>query len=624
MASSACRGRHTKSGARQVRTVVACRKKFMLLNECRRASGGAPRICNKSVRQCHRNSPPRPCRSGSCLQVSTLSSRHRPTSAPSPGPSEKQAACSTTLPPPSKERHDGEIDEYFLGTMLFIEAEAGLAPRRVCARSRACSRWSTVSQRLTTLTICSAFCATSTRRRRDGRTSACWRPSRPGRAARPAVSVCRCGNPTRPSSRPTCAIRVPQALQPVRRHPIAAGSADRRRARSLAARRCGTYDPAQRRRLADFLLDKCHVVVVSTTGIDRAHRMFTVLNATGKPLARNDILKADLLGGVPPAAMKKRNANLGSQRNRTSATNSRTSSAIFAPFTARNSPQVISGIRNIAAVEGGGLPFIERILQPAAAIYEDIRKSRHEGSPHSRAIHVADLSRLAEGAQRLGAAGDAVVAGKGKDAAELAWFLGALDRLAYGLRILGHGTKRASARFGAVVHAIRSNRDLEKRCEPTQSRARRAAHDPSQSARSARPQRADGQAGAAAPQRPHGRQSSGPADRGTLPSSICCRANRASTVPGVTPFPIRSSATATPSRSATSCWSPRRRTTRPATWTSPARRRCCSGRRSADAAHQRLRAAAERSGRRSRSGSAKPSCCASSTASGGSARGPRA
>ena len=64
------------------------------------------------------------------------------------------------------------------------------------------------------------------------------------------------------------------------------------------------FDPAQRRRLADFLFDKCHVVVVSTTGIDRAHRIFTVLNARGKPLARNDILKADLLGGVPPAGMK--------------------------------------------------------------------------------------------------------------------------------------------------------------------------------------------------------------------------------------------------------------------------------------------------------------------------------
>src|SRR5690606_36486894 len=38
---------------------------------------------------------------------------------------------------------------------------------------------------------------------------------------------------------------------------------------------------SQRRQLADVLLDKCHVVLVSAKGIDRAHRMFTVLNTAG-------------------------------------------------------------------------------------------------------------------------------------------------------------------------------------------------------------------------------------------------------------------------------------------------------------------------------------------------------
>ena len=63
---------------------------------------------------------------------------------------------------------------------------------------------------------------------------------------------------------------------------------------------CSGYDAAERRRLADFLLDRCCVVLVATTDIDRAHRMFTVLNTTGKELARNDILKALLLSGVRP------------------------------------------------------------------------------------------------------------------------------------------------------------------------------------------------------------------------------------------------------------------------------------------------------------------------------------
>lgn len=65
------------------------------------------------------------------------------------------------------------------------------------------------------------------------------------------------------------------------------------------------YDLSQRQRLAAFLLDQCFVAVLSTTGVDRAHRMFTVLNTAGKPLGRNDILKAQLLAGLKPQEMQR-------------------------------------------------------------------------------------------------------------------------------------------------------------------------------------------------------------------------------------------------------------------------------------------------------------------------------
>ena len=49
-------------------------------------------------------------------------------------------------------------------------------------------------------------------------------------------------------------------------------------------------------RLATFVLANCSLVAVVTNTIDRAFQMFTVLNDTGKPLTRNDILKAELIG----------------------------------------------------------------------------------------------------------------------------------------------------------------------------------------------------------------------------------------------------------------------------------------------------------------------------------------
>ena len=214
------------------------------------------------------------------------------------------------------------------------------------------------------------------------------------------------------------------------------------------------------------------MVVVSTTGIDRAHRIFTVLNARGKPLARNDILKADLLGGVPPAAMKdatrtweRAEAHLGDEFE-----------SLFSHLRiihARSSPQVISGIRNIAAEAGGGQPFIEQILQPAATVFDDILKSRHEGSAHSRKI-----SSLLTYLGWLKGHSDWVPPvmlwwlGKGKDAASSRGSSAALDRLAYGLRILGHGAKRRASRFGASCTRSATAGTCKGAGEPAQSCAR--------------------------------------------------------------------------------------------------------------------------------------------------------
>ena len=88
-------------------------------------------LSDKSVPRCHRNLPPRPCRSGSCLQVSTPS-RRRPTSAPSRGSSEKPSRLldDLTAAMEAEMTKAARSDEYFLGTMLFIEAErsAGRLP----------------------------------------------------------------------------------------------------------------------------------------------------------------------------------------------------------------------------------------------------------------------------------------------------------------------------------------------------------------------------------------------------------------------------------------------------------------------------------------------------------------
>jgi hypothetical protein len=354
----------------------------------------------------------------------------------------------------------GRMDDYFLGTMLFIEPErtpSRLSSLRFARQPRALEVVDGL-QRLTTLTI--LFCVI-----RDLARSGADQPHE-----RLLTAI---GTGQKSKTRPRLTlqdrdqgffhtyVRAPGATRVAAPESGLTVAQDRiLEVRDHLIRSVEELDADQHARLADFLLDRCHVVVVSTTGIDRAHRMFTVLNDSGKALGCHDILKADLLGAVPPAAMERAAAAWDDAKARLDEHFDPLFSHIRAMY-ARSSPQVIEGIRSIAAEAGGGLPFIERILQPAAGIFEDILSARHSGSPHSRTI-----SSLLTYLGWLRGQGDWVPPvimwwlAKGDDPAELAWFLAALDRLAYGLRILEQGNKRRGNRFGAVMHAIRHGRDL--------------------------------------------------------------------------------------------------------------------------------------------------------------------
>ena len=219
-------------------------------------------------------------------------------------------------------------------------------------------------------------------------------------------------------------------------------------------------EPEQRRRLTEFLLERCYVVFAVTTSIDRAHRMFMVLNATGKPLARNDILKAELLGGVAVAARPQATA-VWERMEKSLGDDFESLFSHVRSMHGRPERQVIAGIRTIAAEAGGAQAFIERELQPAAAIFDAIRRARHMGSPHSAAIQrtLSYLSWL-PAADWLPSAMLWCLK-RGNDAAGFAWFLKALDRMAYGLRIVGLGANRRSSRFGAVIWAIHKGHDLK-------------------------------------------------------------------------------------------------------------------------------------------------------------------
>jgi hypothetical protein len=346
---------------------------------------------------------------------------------------------------------------YFLGAMLFIERDRPPASR-LKAWQRASVRTLEVVdglQRLTTLTILLCALRDLDAERTDPRVhTAIGTGSGPN--ARPRLSI---GEPDEAFFLKY--VRAPGATRLEPEH----GDLSPARQRTLDVRdhlvtALSAYDAADRRKLADFLLDRCCVVQMVATDIDQAHRLFEVLNARGKPLARNDILKAELLGGVPEGARAAVKATWDAAALCAGADFEQLFSHIRAMYRLPDG-KVISDIREIAAETGGAQAFVQRVLEPSAAAFDGIRSARHAGSPHSAAvcrflrylgwhsfsdwIPPAMLRWLA----------------KGDDVEGLARFLAKLDRLAFAVRILGIGGSKRARRFGAVVTAIREGRDLD-------------------------------------------------------------------------------------------------------------------------------------------------------------------
>lgn len=212
--------------------------------------------------------------------------------------------------------------------------------------------------------------------------------------------------------------------------------------------------PQELARIASFVAQQCQVALISATGIDRAYRIFMVLNDRGRPLQRNDILKAQIIAQIDERA-----------RTRADSIWDRTDALLGADFeelfshirTAELSPksQIITGIREVIANAGGSRAFVEELLEPYGRAFHSVRHAQHAGSAKSPEIRrlLTYLGWLS-GADwvppallwwRLNSA----------DSEKLPAFLQALERLAYALRLLGIGADKRASRFRAVVQAIR-------------------------------------------------------------------------------------------------------------------------------------------------------------------------
>jgi len=223
--------------------------------------------------------------------------------------------------------------------------------------------------------------------------------------------------------------------------------------RAMFQKALSALDAEQRTQLADFLIESCFVVLITTTGIDRAHRMFMVLNERGKPLARNDILKADTLGRAGPAA-----AGVCAMWEAMEKQLGHDFEMLFSHLRTmygKPSGPIISSIRAIADSAGGAQTFVAQILKPAAQAFDDIRAARGERWPEAE--QVSQLLRYLHWLPSNDWVPPAMQywLSAGQRQGDMLAFLKALDRMAYGFKIMGLGAGKRASRFAAIIASIR-------------------------------------------------------------------------------------------------------------------------------------------------------------------------
>lgn len=230
-------------------------------------------------------------------------------------------------------------------------------------------------------------------------------------------------------------------------------------------------EPAERRRLAAYALQRCYLVIVSTRDMASAYRIFSVMNDRGLDLSATDILKAEVVGGIRNADEQHSYASkwedveqeLGRERFGALFAHIRT---IYAKAKQRRSLQ--EEFREYVLAQHTSEDFIERVLDR----YDDAYKSVL-GLPHGMIESTPNLDTYLQHLRRLDNAdwippAMAFFHKHPYDRDGIAKFIKDLERLAYGMFIRRADINARINRYAEVLRVIDHGNDIWKYDGPLQ------------------------------------------------------------------------------------------------------------------------------------------------------------
>jgi len=222
-------------------------------------------------------------------------------------------------------------------------------------------------------------------------------------------------------------------------------------------------DEAKKLKLAQFIIQKCLFIVVTTPDLDSAYRIFSILNDRGLNLSHSDIFKADIIGNI---AIKKQcdyaekwesmEENLGRE--------------VFADLFGHIRMIYVKGKLKetllkefrqfVIDKEKSSETFIDNILLPFGDAYEIIIHEKFESKKGAELVN--EKFRWLNQIEHKDWVPPALLyLSKNKtDPEKLNRFFSSLERLAVGLWILHDTYHSRLDRYGKVTRAIENNEDL--------------------------------------------------------------------------------------------------------------------------------------------------------------------
>jgi hypothetical protein len=223
-------------------------------------------------------------------------------------------------------------------------------------------------------------------------------------------------------------------------------------------------------KLAQFIVTRCFLVVVATPDLDSAYRIFSVLNSRGLDLSATDILKADIIGGVPTG---QRDAYTRRWEDCEDDLGREDFGELFSHIRmvyrkAKPQGTLLKEFREHVTKGLEAPTFIDTVLLPMADVYGQLTMATYASA--SRADEVNEALKWLNRLEFTDWVPPALAYSvrKRNTPSDMVQFFADLERLAYALLIRRGGINERIDRFSRLTKAIEASEDLWADASPLQ------------------------------------------------------------------------------------------------------------------------------------------------------------